>query len=101
MKSKFYAIYDSKSEAFSNPFVIKTRGEALRGWTDAANDPKTQYYSHPADFTFFEIGEYEDQTGQLIPFETKIPLGTALEFKRDSLPQMHKPVSQGNLQVQQ
>lgn len=80
MKSKMYVVYDSKIEAFLTPHFLRSRGEAIRSFTTAANDPQTHLNKYPADFTYFEIGEYDDQTGSITMYESKISLGTAIEF---------------------
>jgi len=85
---KVYATYDSKAEAYLQPFFMRARGEAIRGWTTVCNDPKTQFFTNPEDFTLFELGEYDEFTGTLIPHPAKISLGCAIEFKKASESQM-------------
>jgi len=80
-KLKVYSVYDSKMEAYMQPFFTHTKGAALRMWADTVADPKTQFSRHPADFTLFEIGDYDDSNGRLSSHEAKINLGTALEHK--------------------
>lgn len=84
MKLKFFTTYDSKVEMYLQPFVMRSRGEAIRSWTQICNDPKTQFNQHPSDFTLFEIGEYDEETGALIPYHAKVSLGLALEFKKET-----------------
>lgn len=79
MKVKVFAVYDSKLEAYLAPQFMQTNGQMVRAWETAVNDPSTQFSKHPADFTLFAIGEYDDATGDLIPFQSKISFGTALE----------------------
>lgn len=81
MKSKMYTAYDSKVELYLPPFFMRTRGEAVRAWETAVNDPQTQMCRHPDDFTLFEIGEFDDSTGCVEMYGAKISLGLALEFK--------------------
>lgn len=81
MIKKIYAVYDSKSESFGNPFFQIARGEALRSFTTASNDPNTSMYIYPADYTLFELGDINLTTGQIIPHHTPVSLGLAQEFK--------------------
>lgn len=81
MKLKIFSIYDSKTEAYMQPFFMTTRGAALRDWTQAINDEKTQFSRHPTDFTLFEIGEYDDSTATISNHAANVSLGTAIEFK--------------------
>lgn len=78
---KVYSIYDSAVEVWCNPFFLPNKGAALRSWAATANDPSTQIYANPGDFTLFEIGEWNDETGVIHMYEAKINLGLALEFK--------------------
>jgi len=77
---KVFTVYDSKVEAFLQPFVAQNKASALRSFMDACKDPKTQFAAHPGDFTLFEIAEYDEWTGTLLPHPAKINLGCALEF---------------------
>lgn len=80
MKLKIYVVYDSKAEAYMQPFFMRSRGEALRGWQDACNDTKTQFNKFPEDFTLFEIGEYDELTAKIIQPNAHTALGKALEY---------------------
>lgn len=80
MKSKVYAVYDSKAQAFMAPFQTHTRGMAIRMWTDTVNDEKTQFHKHPGDFTLFELGEYDDENGKFENKSTPESCGLAVEF---------------------
>lgn len=82
MISKIYAIYDSKLEAYMQPFFMQSKGQAVRAFTDTVNDDKTQFWKHPEDFTLFELGEYDDSTGKVSSYATNISLGVALEYKK-------------------
>lgn len=81
MKKKVFTVYDSKAEAYLQPFFMNSIGEAVRGFGDASEDPKTQFYAHPADFTLFLIGEYDEQNGILINNDANTSLGSALEHQ--------------------
>jgi len=86
MKSKIFTTYDSKAEAYLQPFFMGTRGEAIRGWQTVVNDPKTQFNKYPSDFTLFEIGEYDETTGEITAHTAKVSLGVALEFLKQENP---------------
>lgn len=80
MKIHIYSVYDSKTEVYGQPNFMLNKGTALRAWQDAANDPQSTISKHPADFTMFEIGYWDDDTGTIVMHPAKISLGTALEF---------------------
>ena len=84
MKLKIYAVYDSAVGAYMQPFFMQSKGVALRSWLEAANDEKTQFNKHPADFTLFELGEYDELSGTFENHPAKLNLGTALEHRSKS-----------------
>lgn len=89
-KLKVYTVFDSKTEHYGTPFFQQTTGEALRSWTDLANDSSTMICKHPEDFSLMEIGVYDDLTGAFENRNAPLNLGLASQFK-------HKPEIQDNL----
>lgn len=77
---KVFAVFDSKASTFGHPFFCHTRGVAIRSFSDAANDSKHEFGRHAADFTLFEIGEYDDQTGKFVNLAAPESIGVALQF---------------------
>jgi len=77
---KAFSIYDIKAEAYLQPFFSPNKAVALRQFGQAANDENTDFHKHAADYTLFEIGEWDEITGILSSTDAKIPLGTAIEF---------------------
>lgn len=70
MNSKMYSVFDSKLATFGRPWFQMTDGAALREFADAVNDnsnPNNQWNRHPEDFSLFVIGEFNDQSGEVIP----------------------------------
>lgn len=84
MKLKAFTIYDTKLEAYMQPFFMTSKGQALRAFSDTVNDQSTQFAKHPEDFTLFEIGEYDDSNAQLTSHKTPISLGLAIEYANTS-----------------
>ena len=83
-KLKVYAVLDSKVGAFAQPFFMRTRGEALRGWEEVANDVQTQIGKYPSDFALMELAEYDEASGVFDNLVAPLNLGLASQFKRDS-----------------
>jgi len=79
--TKMYTIYDSKAGFYNRPFTARTKGEALRLFQQAANDKTTQIGEYPEDFILFEIGSFDDLTGNLA-HESHISLGKAIDYVR-------------------
>lgn len=80
MLMKIYSVYDSKIEAFMQPFFMPAKGAALRAFSECVNDEKHQFGKYPGDFTLFEIGSFEDSSGTLEMWSTPISLGLGIEF---------------------
>lgn len=87
MKHKIFNVYDSKSEAWGTPLFFDCRANALRSLSEAVNKltDDNQIAKYPADFTFFEIGEYDRDSGLISVYETKVNLGLAIEYKKAEL----------------
>lgn len=79
---KVFTVFDTKAEAYLQPFFMQTRGQAIRAWSDSVNDEQTQFFRHPADFVLYEIGEYDELQGTIRMYDAKISLGVALEFHK-------------------
>lgn len=84
MKHQVFAVYDAKAENFGMPIYMHNKGEALRAFTDQANDGQSMISKHPEDFTLFHLGEFESSTGIHVPLTTPASLGLAIEFKQEA-----------------
>lgn len=80
MIQKIFTVFDSKAEAYGAPFVMGSRGEALRGFADAVGDSQCPYNKHPEDYTLFELGEYDTACAVITTYDTPKSLGVAIEF---------------------
>ena len=80
MKLVISAVFDSKAECFSVPIFTQARGVAVRGFSDAANNPDHDYGRHPADYTLFELGEYDQASGAVVMHDAKVNLGEAIQY---------------------
>ncbi len=82
VKIQAFVIYDMASEVYSKPFFSLTNGEAIRTFSDAVNHLDSPYNKHPADYTLFHIGAFDDSLGCL---ESTLPsnLGSAMTYLND------------------
>lgn len=83
--SKMFSIYDSKTESFYPPFFCKHKGEALRMFADLAVDAKTNIGKYPADFTLFELGDFDESSAAFGVHKTPLSLGLAVEYAKNHL----------------
>lgn len=78
MRLNVYTIFDSASQAYMRPFFMQSDGQALRSFTDIAQDADHDIGKHPEDYSLYRIGTYDDAKGILHP-EDKSCLATAEE----------------------
>lgn len=64
---KVFAIYDRKVEAYMQPMFFQTVGQAVRGFSDACKDEKSNLAKHPGDFVLEQLGEFDEHSGELSP----------------------------------
>jgi hypothetical protein len=79
-RMKVFSIFDCKAEAYLEPFFASTSGLAARRFEEAARNEESQFHKHASDYTLFEIGDWDEMTGELRALETKISLGVAVEY---------------------
>lgn len=82
MKKKLFAVHDAKIGLYAEPFFLLTTADAVRGWITVSNDQNTQIGKYPEDFTLFELGEYDDETGVVANHQVPLSLGLALNYRK-------------------
>lgn len=90
MKLQMFTVFDVKSDFYHNPFLARTKGEAIRMFSDTVQDDQSLFSKHPADFTLFHVGTFDNQTCEFEVFAAATPLGKALDFVvvQDDLPML-------------
>ena len=64
---------------------------AIRTFSDCVQDSSHAFNRHPTDYTLFQIGEFDDNTGIITTHETKLILGNGLDFiNEDNVVSMQK-----------
>lgn len=82
MKLLVFSVRDAKAEAFMRPFFAPTRGLAIRSFVDLVNSGNGEPVAkHPEDFCLFQLGEFNELTGQLTELEQPLSLGIASTYK--------------------
>lgn len=85
MLQQLYTVYDEKAQAFLDPFFVPTHGLALRAFKDCVNSKDHQFGKHPADYTLFYLGDWDNNTAEF-DITTRKSLGNGVEFKDLELP---------------
>ncbi len=78
MKTQIFVIYDSKANAYMQPWFLTTIPMAIRAFQDCIADPKHNFGAHPEDYTLFDIGQFDAQTAK-INWTPPVSLGNGLE----------------------
>lgn len=81
MIHKIFTVYDSKAKAYLPPFFLHATGLAIRAITDCVDDPEHQFYRHPADYTLFECGTFDDEICEFVILQPKITVAALIELK--------------------
>lgn len=71
MISNAYSLYDSKALTYSPPFYAGAHGQAVRMVMELVSDNNNTVGRHPADFTLYCVGQFNDATGSLLPAATR------------------------------
>lgn len=62
-----FALMDQKTETFLGLFAARTRGEAERSYLEILRSEGTLVQKYPQDFPLYEIGTYNERTGEVRP----------------------------------
>jgi len=81
MKLKVFSIYDCKAEAYLQPFFMANKGTAIRAITELVTKSDHNFCKYAEDYTLFELGEYDDLNGQMLPHKTPISIIKTNELK--------------------
>ena len=79
MKSQIFAIYDSKTGAYMEPWFTPTTETAIRAFAHSCSDPAHPLGMDPADYGLFHIGTYDNDTATLTQIEPRHNLGLGIE----------------------
>lgn len=59
------ALYDRAVESYAPVMTVHTRNEAIRSFRAAVNDPESPINKNPTDYELWQLGEYDDQNGEI------------------------------------
>lgn len=64
----FVAVYDQGVQAFMRPWFVRTKGEAIRIFTDETNrkgGENNALSTHPEDYSLYFLGTWDDTSGKI------------------------------------
>lgn len=87
-KLSAFSVRDVAADNFGSPFFVQHVGIAVRGFTDEVNnfrDGNNNLYNHPKDFSLYEIGSFDQDTGTLEAFDTPKLIAHATTLKNQAV----------------
>lgn len=99
MRQRIFAIFDEKAKAFLPPFFLPEVAMAVRTFGDCVNDPAHAFGRHPADYTLFSFGVFDQLHGkfEVAPAMELVANGVMLKVGHSlSVDQQELPLSIGN-----
>ena len=58
------SIKDSALDAFMQPWYVQTAAQAVRSFNQEVNNPESPMNRTPDDFDLYELGTFDENTGQ-------------------------------------
>lgn len=80
MESKLFSIFDHKIGVFRRPFLMQYTGEALRAFSQFAQDKGCEIGKYPDEFSLWEHAKFDEEKGTILPYDAPINLGSAIQF---------------------
>lgn len=75
-----FSVYDSVSQVFHTPMFLRTRAEAVRGFSQQAKMKDSPISQHPTDYILYHVGTWDEETGNLESLETIARVALATDF---------------------
>lgn len=82
MKIKLFSVFDQKALAFMPPFFAVRTEQAMRSFTECANDAQHAFSRSPQDYTLYELGVFDDETALITNLPQPLCLGRAVQLKK-------------------
>ncbi|QCQ84738.1 nonstructural protein [Blackfly microvirus SF02] len=64
-----FSVLDKAVLAFLPPFFVRSKGEAIRSFSDACQDKEHQFAKHMTDYVLMYLGEWDDKSGAFVSCE--------------------------------
>lgn len=76
-----FSVYDTKAQAYLPPFILPRVEQAQRIFADCINSDDHQFGKHPDDYTLFQLGQFDDDSGKFLTQRNgKVSLGNGIEY---------------------
>lgn len=92
MKLIAYSVFDSKSGVYSTPYFYVNDATAIRAFTLAVNDERSNINAFPGDYTLYKIGDFDDNVAILSQCNP-IPICNAVSVHRPKVSMVQEEVA--------
>lgn len=92
MMLQVFTVHDKAVNAYLQPFFCRSRGEAVRSFTEACNDPKNNFNKYSMDYVLVHLGEFDDVAGLFVTSDPLRVIG-ARELVEDPFTEEDRDVS--------
>lgn len=75
-----FSVFDSAAKLFLPTFEARTIEEAIRRFRSTVNHAESNISKYPEDYTLFHLGEFNQESGELLSLPTPHSLGLAVTF---------------------
>lgn len=77
---KVYSVYDKKAMFFSSPIIVDYPVQAERAFAQEISNTNSQLHHYAEDYAMYQIGEFDEEKGTLIPLDIPLHFHEALEY---------------------
>lgn len=70
-----FSLFDTVAGVFSPPYCVAHYDLGPRGFAEAARDPSSWLHGRRETTRLYFLGEFDDETGELLPAPNRIDLG--------------------------
>lgn len=81
MKLAIYSIFDEAAGAYITPFFTTNQATAERSFAQAANDEQHLFHISAKDYTLFELGAFDQDSGTFTTLQAPRSVGNALQYR--------------------
>lgn len=80
MITKLFSVFDCKLQSYTSPTCFQTIDVAIRSFGDAVRAKDSPFHAHPTDFSFYYLGEFNDETGVFVSLDRPQCVSHASDF---------------------
>jgi len=78
-----YTVLDFAAKVYLPPFCVPSERDAKHQFENAVLDPQTSISKYPADYTLYQIGEFDQRSGILTKLDLPLPIVNAAVYVKE------------------